>query len=90
MKSSAIEVKVGQVWQDCDNRMPSRFLEVIRIQTETTWEGEIVPKYAHCSQVVLRMGNYETIGSKACRIAIRRMRPAANGFRLVYDPQGKL
>lgn len=32
MKVEPIEVKVGQIWEDCDKRMAGRRLKVVRIE----------------------------------------------------------
>lgn len=61
------EVKVGQVWEDCDKRMAGRRIVVQRI------EG----RYAVCR----RQGWLSRSGMT--RIRLDRFKPTSTGFRLV-------
>lgn len=68
---SAHEVKVGQIWLDCDKRMQNRRIQVKRI------EGG----YAFCQH----WSNFGGASGRETRIRIDRFRKSSTGFLLVKD-----
>jgi hypothetical protein len=64
------EVKIGQVWQDCDKRMQGRRGMVRAFEC---LDG--TPDRA-----ILRM-----VGGRLTKIAIRRMYPHSTGWKLISD-----
>lgn len=68
----ADEVKVGQVWKDCDKRMGNRFLFVLKLE-----DGKAV-----CSLCDV-LGAVTT--QRQTRISVKRMIPGATGYRLLRE-----
>lgn len=76
MQSEQPQVRVGQVWKDCDKRMGERYLKVMRI----------IKPANDIAVCLLCSANGETLdGYMATRISIRRMKPGATGYRMVRD-----
>lgn len=64
------EVKVGQVWKDCDYRSHGRRIRIVAI------EGD------RAVMAVLK-GDEET--GRRVKIRINRLKPCSTGYRLVED-----
>jgi hypothetical protein len=64
-----IEVKVGQVWEDCDKRMKRRRIEIVRLEDE----------FAQCYAYT------QGKGTRTVRIRLNRFHPNATGYRLIKD-----
>ena len=77
---TAAGVAVGQIWQDCDPRQTTgdatRLLEVLEVNG-----GEAV-----CSVLWDVEGRGRRRASRRVRVQLVRLRPRANGYRLVYQP----
>lgn len=77
---TAAGVAVGQIWQDCDPRHTTgdatRLLEVLEVNG-----GQAV-----CSVLWDVEGRGRRRASRRVRIQLVRLRPRANGYRLVYQP----
>lgn len=69
-----VEVKPGQVWEDCDWRNVGR-----RVRVES-----VDVSYAHCV-TVMETGGVVAARPRKTRILLERMRPMSTGFRLVED-----
>lgn len=70
------EVKVGQVWQDCDKRMSGRCIRVMAIK-----DGK-----ALCSRAVQSSwGEWFRLPGRQVRISLSRFKPTSTGYRLLED-----
>lgn len=78
--AETVEVKVGQVWADCDKRMKRAGRQVKVVRTLTS---ESDPRMNH-AVVVSRRGS-EPWGRKETRVRLERFRPGSTGYRLVHD-----
>lgn len=65
------EVKIGQIWLDCDKRMQNRKLRVERIENG----------YAFCRH----WSNFGGVSGRETRIRLDRFRKNSTGFLLVTD-----
>jgi hypothetical protein len=63
------EILVGQIFKDCDKRMPNRYMRVERI------DGE----HAICIQCD---ATGRPITARPTRLLLRRMRPTSTGWEL--------
>ncbi len=68
-----LEVKVGQVWRDCDKRMRNRHVRVVGLSTK---HGEAAAEVLPC-----RASNGQLVGpATPTRILVRRMHPHSTGW----------
>lgn len=74
--TETVEVKVGQVWADCDWRAAKRGREVKVVELGTVQNG--MARYA---LVVTRFAGGEW-GTKQTRVRLDRFRPTSTGYKL--------
>ncbi len=74
-----MEVKIGQVWQDCDKRFPDRRIKVHSFITDANG----APTHARLLTQDARGPGGWSVGPTT-KISIRRMKPGSTGYRLVY------
>lgn len=74
---------VGQVWADCDKRVPGRTIRVEEVQAEHVICTILTND--HPTQQRLDAGTawQRDMRGKRTRIAIKRMRPTSTGYRLL-------
>jgi len=85
MKNNTIEVRVGQVWEDCDKRNPGRLVKVLRIFTKSYRQGfkKAEALFVEC-EVLGEVGSYAK--GKKTTIRASRLRPGSTGYRLIENP----
>jgi hypothetical protein len=72
------EIRVGQVWRDCDKRMNGRHIKIVRFD-----EGANSPlPYGHVYAVTCAADGTMP-SSRETRILVTRMYPHSTGFELV-------
>ena len=74
------EVKVGQIWESTDPRQEGRRLQVQHV----LYEGKFVIMRCIADTTGKEAPVKSQIG-KLTRIAVARLRPTRNGYRLVED-----
>ncbi len=68
-------VKVGQVWADCDKRCLGRSIKILAIEGDR----------AVCEVLTGIAGSMAPVVGRKVRVAIKRLRPTATGYKLVSD-----
>jgi hypothetical protein len=79
--ADTVPVRPGQVWADNDPRSTGRYLRVEFVTGESA-------DRPNCARVVQCTADGTVIGYRSIWIALRRMRPTSNGYRLVKDVDG--
>lgn len=76
--ADTIEVRAGQVWEDCDKRSPGRHIKVLRVFTKTYRQGfkKAEALFAEC-EILAK--------SKKTTIRVSRFKPGSAGYRLIAD-----
>lgn len=73
MSNNPHNVKVGQIWGDCDPRMGGREFKVYEI-------GE-----THATVVITRPNDHAYDPRPVQRIKLTRFKPTSTGYRLIED-----
>lgn len=71
---AGIEVRAGQIWQDCDTRMGNRHGKVLEVR-----DGKVIMNRSTATGQI--------INDREIRIALSRLRPTSTGWTLVRDVQ---
>jgi hypothetical protein len=81
------ELRIGQVWADCDKRAPGRLLKIVELEHE--------PRYAEpraiCEVIAERSSGFaltargSPTGKRRTVIRADRFRAGSTGYRLVED-----
>ncbi len=82
-------VRVGQVWRDCNPRVKGRYLLVVWAPRKVTPMGYCIDTMtvavAECLSGYSRKRSTLTKLGRAVTIMVRRMKPGASGYELVQD-----
>lgn len=73
-------IEAGQIWKDNDHRCPDRYLRVLEVTTGRRADVG----HAKCERVIWNgVDAWVPVAGKKPLIALTRMRPTSNGYRLI-------